>query len=229
MEQSAKLLLTDWHRKAAWRSIEAYGGVFGRIHRPGSSSGGRQRLRHVSGGQAGPRRRNKPILERIVDQLRTLAGERLALVHDADLPPIEGLELVVESRAYAGPVAALANGLPAATGDVCLLVAGDMPFVSRAVFGEMLRIQAAESAAVVVPHVDGHIESMHAVFERRPLFHAIELAERTGEQRLFKIFESLNARLVGEQELRAIDPELHTLLNVNSAEDLDRANQIAGG
>src|SRR5579864_7779776 len=152
----------------------------------------------------------KPILERIIDQLGPLASERLALVHDSDLPPVEGLELAVDAREYAGPMPALANGLPAASGDVCLLVAGDMPFVSRAVFSEMLRIQATEHAAVVVPFVDGHMESMHAVFERTTLLAAIEAAQQHGEERLFKVFESLQARLVSEHELRAIDPELHT-------------------
>ena len=170
---------------------------------------------------------SKPILERIVDQLGPLAAECLALVHDPDLPAVEGLQLVVDASPYAGPMPALANGLPAATGDVCMYVAGDMPFVSQAVFSEMLRIQAAENAAVVVPYVDGHIESMHAVFERTSLLQAIEAAQAAGEQRLFKVFESLHARLMSENELRAIDPELHTLFNVNSPEDLERGEQIA--
>src|SRR5262249_27508280 len=69
----------------------------------------------------------RTILERIVDQLGAIASERLALVHDSDLPSIEGLKLVVDPRPYAGPVPAVGDGLPAATGDVCLLVAGDMP------------------------------------------------------------------------------------------------------
>lgn len=169
----------------------------------------------------------RPILERIVEQLGALADERLALVHDADVPAIDRLRVVADARPFAGPVAALASGLRSAAGEVCMLVAGDMPFVSRAAFSYLLQIQAAEDAAVVVPFVDGHIESMHAVFKRREMLGAIEAAQAEGEQRLFKIFERLNARLVEEAELRGVDPELLTLFNVNAAEELAFAERIA--
>ena len=169
----------------------------------------------------------KPILERIIDQLGPLASERLALVHDPEVAAVPGLQLIVDPEEYAGPMPALAHGLPHATGDTCLLVAGDMPFVSHAAFSYMLRLQQALDAAVVVPFVDGHIESMHAVFKRVQLLEAILTAQQSGEQRLFKVFESLDARLVEEAELRSIDPDLLTLFNVNSPDELARAEAIA--
>jgi len=169
----------------------------------------------------------RPILERILDQLGPLADERLALVHDAELPSLDGLRILIDEREYAGPLPALGHGLAAASGAICLLVAGDMPFVAADVFRYMLQLQAEQSAAVVVPFVDGHIESMHAVFRRDELRDAIAEAERKGEQRLFKVYQALAPRLVQEAELRAIDPGLHTLFNVNSAEELARAEEIA--
>lgn len=169
----------------------------------------------------------RTILERILDQLGPLVDERLALVQDTDLPPLEGLRLVVDTRAYAGPLPALAHGLPLASGDICILVAGDMPFVSRGAFEHLLELQAREGAAVVVPYIDGHIESMHTVFRRRELLDGLETAQRTGEQRLFKVFEWLSPRLVDEAELRSVDPDLHSLFNVNSPEDLALAEQLA--
>jgi molybdopterin-guanine dinucleotide biosynthesis protein A len=169
----------------------------------------------------------RTILERILDQLGPLADDRLALVHDEALAAPPGLRMVVDTREYAGPLPAMAHALPGATGDVCILVAGDMPFVSRDVFQYLLQLQARDAARVVVPLVDGHIESMHAVFRRQDLREALETAEREGEQRLFKVFESLDPRIVDEAELRSLDPELHTLFNVNSAEDLALAEKLA--
>jgi molybdopterin-guanine dinucleotide biosynthesis protein A len=161
--------------------------------------------------------------------LAGLANERLALVHDADLPSIEGLRALTDVRPFEGPVAAIAHGLRRAAGDVCMLVAGDMPFVSRAAFAYLLQLRATEEAAVVVPFIDGHIESMHAVFKREELLTTIEAAQHDGEQRLFKLFERLGPRLVDEAELRGVDPELHTLFNVNSPDDLTLAEEIARG
>ena len=169
----------------------------------------------------------RTILQRILDQLGPLADERLALVHDEELEAPDGLRMVVDVREYAGPLPAAAHALTSVNGDLCILVAGDMPFVSREVFRYMLQLQAREAARVVVPLVDGHIESMHAVFRRQDLSDALKTAQREGEQRLFKVFESLDPRIVEEAELRSFDPELHTLFNVNSPEDLALAEELA--
>jgi molybdopterin-guanine dinucleotide biosynthesis protein A len=171
----------------------------------------------------------RPILQRIVDQLGPLADERVVLVHDADVAAPADVKLVIDTQEYAGPLPALAHGLTAATRDVVLFVAGDMPFVSQSAFQYMLTLQQEQDAAVVVPYIDGHIESMHAVFRRHDLVDGLAAAQRMGEQRLFKVFESLDARLVDEAELRSLDPDLYTLFNVNSPEELARAEAIAAG
>ena len=85
--------------------------------------GVRKTMVHVGG---------RPILARIVEQLGPLADEHLALVHDADVPAPEGVRLLVDTHAFQGPLPALAHALAVATGDVCIVVAGDMPFVSNA-------------------------------------------------------------------------------------------------
>jgi molybdopterin-guanine dinucleotide biosynthesis protein A len=171
--------------------------------------------------------RGRTILQRIVDTLGPLADERIALVHDDEFPNTEGVELVVDATPYAGPLPAVLHGLRVAHGDVCMLVAADMPFVSPTAFAYLLDLQARESAAAVVPFIDGHLQPMHAVFDRRRLVDALEAAEPAGEQRIFKVLESLQPRLVEADELRTVDPELHTLFNVNTPEDLALAERLA--
>lgn len=168
------------------------------------------------------------ILERVLTAIGPLASECLALVDDtSSLPALPGLRLLVDPQLHAGPLAALAHGLPVAAGEVCLLVGGDMPFVSRAAFEYLLRVQATESATAVVPYVDGHLQSLHSVVAREPLLAGIADAQRQGERRLFAVLQSLHPRLVEAEELRTIDPELRTLFNVNTPDDLALAEQIA--
>jgi molybdopterin-guanine dinucleotide biosynthesis protein A len=185
----------------------------------GSRLGGLRKATLVVGGRT--------ILERVLDSLAPLADEHLALVPDDNWPQRKGLRFVLDPSPYAGPLAALAHGLRAATGDVCLLVASDMPFVSREAFTYLLELQAKTGASVVVPFVDGFVESMHAVVQRLALIEAITSAQPRGEQRLFKVLESLEPRLVHPAELRAVDPDLHTLFNVNTPEDLAEAERMA--
>jgi molybdopterin-guanine dinucleotide biosynthesis protein A len=56
---------------------------------------------------------------------------------------------------------------------------------------------------------------------------AIEAAMATGEQRLFRVLETLGPRIADEAELRMFDPELLTLFNVNTPADVAHAERIA--
>jgi molybdopterin-guanine dinucleotide biosynthesis protein A len=169
----------------------------------------------------------RPILARILAALGPLADEWLALVDDATLPDFGRLRLVVDPQPHAGVLPALVHGLRAASGEVCLLVASDMPFVARAAFDYLLTVQCQERAAVVVPHVDGHLQPMHAVVDRQVVLAALESALVAGEQQLFKVLQSLRPRLVEAAELRRIDPELRSLFNVNTPADLALAETLA--
>jgi molybdopterin-guanine dinucleotide biosynthesis protein A len=169
----------------------------------------------------------KRILERILDALVPLSEECVALVDTPDLPELAGLRYIVDPQAHAGPLAALAFGLQRVSGETCLLVAGDMPFLSRAAFAFLLSLEADAA----LPFVAGHFEPMHSVFKRHALLAAIENAQRPDvrEHRLFKTIESLRPRIVDEATLREIDPSLLTLFNVNTPEDFARAEELARG
>ncbi len=170
----------------------------------------------------------RSIIERLLDAIGPLADEHLALVDDPSaLPPLTAagrvVRVIADPAPHAGPLPALAHGLREATGDVALLVAADMPFVSRDAFAHLLRLQRETKAAVVVPFVDGYIESMHAVVDRARCLVAADRGREAGERRVFRVLETLDPRLVDEAELRVVDPDLLTLFNVNTPEDLDRA------
>ncbi len=162
-----------------------------------------------------------------MDALAPLADECLALVRDADTPVLVGVRVLMDAAPHAGVLPAMLHGLRSASGAVCMLVAGDMPFVNRAAFEYLLRLQQEEGARVVVPRVDGFLQPMHCVVQRQVALAAIDAALRTGEQRLFRVLEALDPRIVDEAELRQADPELLTLFNVNTPEDLATAERIA--
>ena len=172
---------------------------------------------------------DRPIIERMLDALAPLADECLALVDDPQLALLEPrLRLLADLQPHAGPLPAVAHGLRMASGDRCMLVASDMPFVSRAAFEYLLTVHSAEGATVVVPYVDGHLEPMHSVVSRLAFLEAVEAAQRAGERRIFKVLQSLDPRLVEAAELRTVDPDLRTLFNVNTPEDLVLAEHLAG-
>jgi molybdopterin-guanine dinucleotide biosynthesis protein A len=168
-----------------------------------------------------------PIVERILAALEPFVSERVLLANDTALAQLDGVKLVFDPRPHAGVLPALLVGLEATTGDVCLAVACDMPFVSARLFEHMLELQRQADADVVIPKTAGFLEPMHAVYRREPVLRAIRAALERGEQRMISYFPAVKVREVTEAEWRPLDPQGRAFFNVNTPEDLIEARRFA--
>ena len=171
----------------------------------------------------------RTIVRRILDALGPLVTERVLLANDASLAETPAVRLVYDPEPHAGVLPALAAGLAAASGDVCLAVACDMPFVSTSLFRHLLWLRTQCEADVVIPRTAGFLEPMHAVYRRVPVRRAIESALARGEQRMISYFADVRVREVAEHEWRAFDPDGLAFFNVNTPEDLEQARRLAPG
>jgi len=170
---------------------------------------------------------SRRIIDRILAAVSPLADETVLLTNDDALQSFSALRLVYDPEPHAGVLPALAAGLAAASGDVCLAVACDMPFVSTRLFEQLLGVQAETAADVVIPRTSGYLEPMHAVYRRERVAAAIRAALERGEQRMVSYFGQVQVREVGETEWRLSDPEGLAFFNVNTPEDLEEANRRA--
>jgi molybdopterin-guanine dinucleotide biosynthesis protein A len=168
-----------------------------------------------------------PIVARILAALGPLVDERVLLANDATLAELEDVSVVFDPTPHAGVLPALAAGLEAAAGDVCLAVACDMPFVSRGLFAQLLDLQRLADADVVIPRTAGFLEPMHAVYRREPVLHALRAALGRGDQRMISYFADVRVREVGDDEWRLADPSGTAFFNVNTPDDLEQARRIA--
>ncbi len=166
-------------------------------------------------------------MSRILESLRPLVDEAVLLTNDADLAQVGDVRLVLDPAPHAGVLPALAAGLEAATGDVCLAVACDMPFVSGSLFRYLLALLTSAGADVVIPRTGGLLEPMHAVYRRLTVLPAIRAALTRGEQRMISYFRDVRVREVGEDECRAHDPRGLAFFNVNTPDDLAEARRLA--
>ncbi|GAC1326177.1 MAG: hypothetical protein NVSMB2_25110 [Chloroflexota bacterium] len=158
--------------------------------------------------------------------LSPLVDERVVLTNDDSLSELSNLRLVLDPSPHAGVLPALAQGLRAAHGDVCLAVACDMPFVSRPLFEHLLMLFELHTADVVIPRTADFLEPMHAVYRRVPVLRAIEAALARGEQRMISYFGSVRVHEVDEDEWRRADPDGRAFFNVNTADDLAKARSL---
>jgi molybdopterin-guanine dinucleotide biosynthesis protein A len=135
---------------------------------------------------------------------------------------VPGYRTVGDAVAGAGPLAGIAAGLAAATTPWLLVIAGDMPFVSSALIDLMLRATHDDIYAAGV-RIGGLPEPLLCVLHAG----ARAAAEQRLATRRFKASglltdEALRVSWIEESTLRAIDPELRALFNVNRPDDLAR-------
>ena len=166
----------------------------------------------------------RPIVERVLDAVRPLGGDVILVDNDDSLAYLDGVRIVPDTETRAGVLTALYSGLSAARSELCVVVACDMPFVSFDVLRWLLDL--APDCDVVIPVTGGFMDPMHAIYRRGPCLAAIGSALARGDKRMTSFLGDVCVREVSESELRAHDPELRSLFNVNTPEDLELARQI---
>ena len=121
-----------------------------------------------------------------------------------------------------GPLEGLAAGLMAlpAHAEAAFVASCDLPLVSPAFIGRMIELLGDADAAV--PWFDNHLHGLAAVYRHTALD---EMQRMLSENclRLQSFFERIRTRGVGAEELRDVDPELRSLWNINSPDDLRAA------
>jgi molybdopterin-guanine dinucleotide biosynthesis protein A len=159
----------------------------------------------------------RTIFERQVEALRPCVAE--IIVSSPRL--IAGYRTVADPVADVGPLAGIAAGLAAATTPWLFVIAGDMPGVHRAFIELVLSRGDAESDAVGIRigRLPEPLCTALRVAVWRPIVSA-RIAARLLKASSLLTDEEVRVRWIEEAEVRAIDPQLRTLHNVNAPEDL---------
>lgn len=134
---------------------------------------------------------------------------------------VPGYRTVADTTPGAGPLAGIAAGLAAAATPWLLVVAGDMPHVSGALI-DLLRSHAGDGVDAVgirIGELPEPLLCMLRVAAARPIVAARLAAARLKAARLLTDGE-LRVAWIAEPALRAIDPDLRALFNVNEPADL---------
>lgn len=163
------------------------------------------------------------LLDRTIAQLRRRFDEIVVVSAPAGIGLPGNVELVRDEREYEGPLPALARGLRKISNDAAFACSCDLPLLNADVALSLCAMLDRYDA--VIPEVGGLAQPLHAVYRKRSAA-AIDALIAAGEQRLTSIVNSISARRLREQELRQIDPDLNSFLNVNTPEDYERALRL---
>ncbi len=171
----------------------------------------------------------KPIIEHTIEVLEGVVDEIIVSVRgDRQKQLLEeyttGHIVVVDKYVDVGPLAGILEGLGAAGGEYVFVVACDMPFLNIGVVELLFKRARGHDGALPVGD-NGIYEPLHAVYRTGPMLARTKKAIKQGERFILApIFDLEDVVLVEMDEIRELDPELKTFLNVNTLEDIEKYN-----
>jgi molybdopterin-guanine dinucleotide biosynthesis protein A len=135
---------------------------------------------------------------------------------------VPGHRTVHDVVAGVGPLAGIAAGLAAATTPWLLVVAGDMPYLSEPLIAIMLDATRDDIDAIGV-RIAGLPEPLLSVVHVRART-VVEARVAGGRFKASGLYtdEGLRVHWIDESIVRAIDPELRGLFNINEPGDVTR-------
>ena len=166
----------------------------------------------------------KPLIEHLLMRVSDLGDDILVTTNRPGDYAFLGVRLVSDPVPGLGALHGLHTALDAARGRSVLVLACDMPFVSRPLLEHLISL--ASQADVVVPHNEAGFEPLHAIYKKQACLPAIGAALAAGENRLISFYSMVHVLPVEGNDLSRLDPRGLSFFNVNTLEDLAQAERI---
>lgn len=166
----------------------------------------------------------KSLLERVLVRIQPLFSQLILVTNTPELYSSFPGKVVRDLHAHRGPLGGIEAGLLATEDQMNFVTACDMPFLNRELICQM---QAwSQGYDIVIPRLGSYIEPLHAFYSRRTLPLIQELL-RTGNYKLSNLLTApLKVYYINEEQIRELDPQGLTFLNINTPVDLAKAAKI---
>jgi molybdopterin-guanine dinucleotide biosynthesis protein A len=176
----------------------------------------------------------QPLISRVVNQaLKVSSLVTVSLAKNADFEAFrrvlpEGVELVRDRFEGLGPLEGFRHGLKRLNElgvKYALALACDLPFLNAEVLRFMLEEAERLRAEALIPRwPNGFTEALHSVYQPEPMSEASDEALNTGQHLIMDAVKRLRQVFyLDVDRLRRFDPQLLTLININTKQDLKEA------
>jgi molybdopterin-guanine dinucleotide biosynthesis protein A len=167
----------------------------------------------------------RAVADRQLAVLRPIFSRVLVVANDPAPWRARGVEVVADRVAGAGPLAGLSAALEAAgEAEAMVCLAGDLPFLSPALLTALR--DRAPGAEALAPRLAGRAEPLCARYAVRARA-AVDARLATGRLALHELLAELATVWLDDPALAELDPEGLSFVNLNTPDDLRRAEEIA--
>jgi molybdenum cofactor guanylyltransferase len=174
----------------------------------------------------------KPLVRHVIDKAAPAVDEILVVVSSEEqkknFEPIVGNEVkvVIDKDDSQTPLVGAITGFENAKGEYSLLLPCDAPLVSTSIVQFLLDMCTNRHAAI--PRwSNGYIEPLQAVYHTKSALTAAKTALKQGHMNMRSMIDNMKkVRYVSTIVLKQLEPELVTFFNVNTPQDLKKAESF---
>ncbi len=167
----------------------------------------------------------KPVINIIADKFAELFDETIIISNEPELFEHLGLAVYTDVYPRMGPVSGIHSGLYHARYNRVFVLGCDVPFINMQLVEYMIANLGDYDS--IVPEIDSYLQPLAAVYNRKCL-PVLTACLQENRVKLIRIFEELNALVLGRDELEKFGIVEEIFLNVNDIEALNLATIIAG-
>lgn len=165
-------------------------------------------------------------VERIATELRSITS-RISLVGPCRASFAPDLRIIPDTHQQWGALGGIHAALGAGVSDWALIVACDLPFVTRDLCSRLLTFTQPESPDAVVPiQPDARPQPLCALYRREPCWLKAEELIASGEHTPRALLANIKTRWIRPDELIDLPGAEDFFFNVNTPQDYERAKQM---
>lgn len=164
------------------------------------------------------------ILDRIYEVFKELFQEIILVTNDPARYLKWDFTIVTDIYPARSSLTGIYSGLFFATNPYVFFSPCDTPFLKKELV-EMIIESIEPGIDVVVPETSNGMEPLCAVYSQQ-CFHPVKGNMLAGRFMIQKLFKKLRVKKIPETKIREKDADLISFININTAHDLARANEL---
>lgn len=168
------------------------------------------------------------IIERNLNILKEIFHRVVISTNSPEIYFPFGVPLIGDIIKERGPMAGIFSVLVSAWVDPVFVIACDMPFVKKELIVYMKdrfeELSLRNDIDAMVPRFNGEVEPLFGIYNPS-IKDRVEESLKAGQKGLYVFLQNINTVYIEEQEIRDIDPDGLSFVNINTLEDYE---QIGG-
>ena len=161
----------------------------------------------------------RPLIEIVRDTVIDVGAEHILITNKPDAYAHLGLPMFGDLYPDHGPLGGIYTAISQASHPHVLVVACDMPWLSRPLLAYMLSLRA--TADIIIPRWDKFPEPLHAVYNKTCL-PAIKTNLDNGRLKITGFFGQVQVKYLDRDIIEQFDRNGRSFVNINTPEDLNQ-------